>query len=130
MGKYVKVLQKKREREYRMMEQKSIKDRNREKADFWADHIKRWQESGLSQIDYCLENNLSRHRFTYWKCKNNKKDNPIKFIPVIPRLTRSSSHDNIEPLKVQVGDKYRIEVGEVFSEETLTRLIKTLEDIR
>ena len=108
------------------MEEKSIKDMNREKGDFWADHIKRWQESGMSQIDYCLENDLSRHRFTYWKCKNNKKDNPVKFIPIVARSTISSLHNSVEPLKVQVGDKYRIEVGEGFSGETLIRLINTL----
>ena len=108
------------------MEEKGIKDKNREKADFWGDHIKRWEESGMSQIDYCLEYNLSRHRFTYWKCKNNKKDNPVKFIPIVTRSTISSLHNSVEPLKVQVGDRYRIEVGEGFSGETLIRLINIL----
>ena len=111
------------------MEAKIIKDRNREKADFWSDHIKSWEESGQSQIDYCRENNLSRHRFTYWKIKNNKKSNPIKFVPIITKPSTSSLDSSIEPLKVQVGDKYRIEVGEGFSGETLIRLINTLSGI-
>lgn len=110
------------------MERKSKKERNREKGIFWTDHIKRWKESGLSQIDYCRANNLSRHRFTYWKCKNAKKNNPIKFIPVVTKPSSSLSN-SIEPLKVHVGDRYRIEVGEGFSEKTLTRLINTLWDI-
>jgi hypothetical protein len=109
------------------MEEKSIKDRNREKAEFWTDHIKKWEESGLSQIDYCRENNVSRHRFTYWKIKNNKKINPIRFVPIITKPPTSSlPSGSIEPLRVQVGDKYRIEVGEGFSGETLVRLINTL----
>ena len=108
------------------MEEKSIKDRNKEKADFWTDHIKKWEESGLSQIDYCRDNNLSRHRFTYWKIKNNKKNNPIRFVPIITKPSTSSIHVRVEPLKVHVGDKYRIEVGEGFSGETLIRLINTL----
>ena len=108
------------------MEEESTKEKNRKKAVFWNDHIKRWRGSGLKQIDYCRENNLSRHRFTYWKCKNSKETNPIKFIPIISKATRTPLHSSVEPLKVHVGDKYRIEVGEGFSRETLTRLINTL----
>ena len=108
------------------MEAESIKEKNRKKAIFWNDHIKKWKDSGLSQIDYCRENNLLKHRFTYWKCKNNKKTNPVKFIPVIPKPAISLLHSSIEPLRVQVGDKYRIEVGEGFSGETLIRLINIL----
>lgn len=111
------------------MEAESIKEKNRKKALYWADHIKRWEESGLSQIDYCRANNLSRHHFTYWKCKNSRKNKPIKFIPVVTKPSTSSLHSNIEPLKVHVGDKYRIEVGEGFSGETLIRLINTLSDM-
>ena len=111
------------------MEERSIKERNREKAIFWADHIKRWEGSGLSQIDYCRANNLSRHHFTYWKCKNNKKNNPVKFIPVVPKSSPPSLSNNVEPLKVQIGDRYRIEVGEGFSEKTLARLINALWDM-
>lgn len=112
-----------------MMETESIKERNRKKAIFWNDHIKRWKGSGLSQIDYCRENNLLKHRFTYWKCKNNKKANPVKFIPVISKPATSPLPNSIEPLRVHVGDKYCIEVGEGFSGETLIRLINTLSDM-
>jgi hypothetical protein len=111
------------------MEVESIKEKNRKKALFWSDHIKRWEGSGLSQIDYCRANNLSRHHFTYWKCKNNRKNNPVKFISVVTKSSTSSLNSIIEPLKVHVGDKYRIEVGEGFSEETLVRLINTLSDM-
>ena len=111
------------------MEDKSIKERNREKALFWADHIRVWEGSGLSQIDYCRANNLSRHHFTYWKCKNSRKNNPVKFVPVVSKSSKSSLHRSIEPLKVHVGDKYLIEVGEGFSGGTLIRLINTLSDM-
>lgn len=108
------------------MEEKRIKERNEEKAAFWNGHINKWKESKLSQIDYCRANNLSRHRFTYWKIKNNKKATPLKFVTIIPKHFTSPLDCNISPLKVQIGDKYRIEVGEGFSGETLIRLINTL----
>lgn len=117
------------------MEAERIRDRNREKAEYWKGHIERWKESGRRQIEYCLENNLSRHRFTYWKCKgdknNDKEVSRTRFIPVVtrPAIIRSLQR-NTEPLKVQIDERYRIEVGEGFSEVTLTRLIKTLEDMQ
>lgn len=113
-----------------MMEAESIKDGDR-KAEYWKGHIERWKESGQSQIDYCRENNLSRHRFTYWKCKgNNKEVSTVRFIPVVTRSFKKSIENKTEPIKVQVGDIFRIEVGEGFCGETLTRLIKTLVDIK
>ena len=113
------------------MEADSTQDVERDKAEFWKGHIARWKESGRSQIDYCIENNLSRHRFTYWKCKENKKEvSSVRFIPVVARPFNKSIENKTEPIKVQVGGIFRIEVGEGFCSETLTRLIKTLSDIR
>jgi len=111
------------------MKQVTRSEKNREKEAHWIKHIESWKGSGLSQIDYCRENNLSRHRFTYWKLKNNKKANPVKFIPLISKPTVPSLHSSMEPLKVHVGDRYLIEVGEDFSDETLRRLINTLADM-
>lgn len=114
-----------------MMETEGIRDVEGDKEEYWKGHIARWKESGQSQIDYCLENNLSRHRFTYWKCKWNKKEvSPVRFIPVVARPYKKSIENKTEPIKVQVGGIFRIEVGEGFCGETLTRLIKTLSDIR
>ena len=119
------------------MEAERIGDRDKERAEYWRKHIERWEESGQRQIDYCREHNLSRHRFTYWKCKkdknnhNNKDESRVRFIPVVTKpATIRAIQINTEPLKVQIGDRYRIEVGEGFSPETLTQLIKTLRDIR
>ncbi|MBN2569774.1 MAG: hypothetical protein JXB42_10140, partial [Deltaproteobacteria bacterium] len=57
-------------------------ERNREKQDSWTSHVETWKESGLSQVDYCRQHNLSRCRFTYWKCKLYKNTDPVKFIPI------------------------------------------------
>lgn len=38
--------------------------------------IRRWQQSGLSQIEFCRKENISFHGFYYWKkriCKTEKK---------------------------------------------------------
>lgn len=111
------------------MEETNVKEKNNQRASYWNNHINNWKDSGLSQIDYCRKNNLSRHRFTYWKIKNTKKRSPVTFIPIVSKASATPLNNSRSPLKVQIGDKYRIEVGEGFSGETLSRLIKTLSDL-
>lgn len=44
---------------------------------FWQQHITQWQESGLSQADYCRQQALHAHQFSYWKCKLLTVDKPV-----------------------------------------------------
>ena len=112
------------------MEKQTRAEKNRERAEYWQSHIKAWRKSGLSQIDYCRNNNLSRCRFTYWKCKEDKKSNPMTFIPVLHKPSKVTPIiDTTAPLKVLIGDRYRIEIGDGFSPETLSRLMYTLERV-
>lgn len=110
------------------MDKQTRSEKNREKKKYWRSHIGAWKKSGLSQIDYCKRNNLSRHRFTYWKNRDNKKPTPMTFIPVLSKASPPSFlSNNIAPLKILIGDQYRIEIGDGFSPDTLTRLMDTLE---
>ena len=108
------------------------KERNREKQEFWSNHIKAWEKSNLSQIEYCKENSLSRHRFTYWKSKQTKKSKSITFMPVfegpMPHLQKPN-HDSA-PLKLILEEKYRIEIGDGFSSTTLQKLIYSIEGLQ
>ncbi|OUS26621.1 hypothetical protein A9Q98_10335 [Thalassotalea sp. 42_200_T64] len=36
---------------------------------FWLNHIKQWQDSGLSQTTYCKEHDVKPHSLSYHKCK-------------------------------------------------------------
>jgi len=38
-----------------------------DKKAYWANHVKQWKASGGSQSDYCRNNQLKLHQFTYWK---------------------------------------------------------------
>ena len=109
------------------MDKQTRAEKNREKREYWKSHIEAWKNSNLSQVEYCRQNDLSRHRFTYWKCKGDKKSEAIRFIPVIPKFPSSFRlKDSIAPLKVIIGDRYRIEIGDGFSSDTLLRLMGTL----
>lgn len=110
------------------MDKQPRSEKNRKKKEYWTSHIKEWKKSGLSQIDYCKQNNLSRHRFTYWKCKGDKKSKSMTFIPVLHKPSPTLPIINsTAQLKVLIGDQYRIEIGDGFSPDTLSRLMYTLE---
>lgn len=112
------------------MAKQTREERNREKREFWTTQIALWEKSGLSQIEYCKRNNLSRHCFTYWKCKRKKKQEPITFVPVLRKPTAYQIPTNrIAPIRVMLGDRYRIEIEDGFSADTLAHLMHILERV-
>jgi len=46
--------------------------------------IKKWQESGISQRDFCSQHDLSMHAFYYWlrKYKQANQSSENRFLPV------------------------------------------------
>ena len=112
------------------MAEQRIKEKNREKQEFWASHIETWKGSGLKQSEYCRQNNLIRHRFTYWKCKLHKKVEPLAFFQIPGNAI--PSHTNLynqSSLKLNIGGTYQIEIGDGFSPDTLSILVRTLGSI-
>ena len=108
------------------MAEQSRKERNLEKARIWSGHIEAWKSSGLSQVEYCREKNLSRHRFTYWNSKLRKKD-AVTFLPILGSALCSQGLGRDQaPIKLIIDNRYRVEIGEGFSPATLSTLIRTL----
>ena len=109
------------------MEQTRQKQRKAMPKEFWAKHIKKCSESGLTQKEYCLQNGLGIKSMGYWKCKLKKESQAVSFV----HLPVAIQPDPIrgEALKLICRDKYRIEVGNHFSADTLKRLIQTIESL-
>ena len=112
------------------MAEGSREEKDKEREESWTRHIKDWERSGLTQIEYCRQNDLSKHRFIYWKSKRQIKKEPIKFVSLYPGHTIKNPSLNDTGLKLIIGDKYRIEVGEGFSEDVLHRLMTALERMK
>jgi hypothetical protein len=109
------------------MAEQNRKERNREKRRAWAAHIEAWKSSNLSQVEYCRQKDLSRPQFTYWKCKLRKKADPVSFVPILGASFRSQIQRNHSaPIKLIIDNRYQIEIGEGFSPDTLSTLIRTL----
>lgn len=100
----------------------SWKEKNEDLAKYWKSHIDQWSESGLTQTEYCKQNDLSRDRFTYWKTKFKKKNLPVEFVQMAPE------HMNINQpgLKLNIGSGLQIEIPDGFSRNTLEQVLMTL----
>jgi hypothetical protein len=110
------------------MVKQTREERNKDKREYWTRQITLWEKSGLSQIEYCKRNNLSRHVFTYWKCKGNKKQESLSFVPVLRKPTLNQIPVNrIAPIRIMLGSRYRIEIEDGFSPDTLGQLMYALE---
>jgi len=98
------------------MEEASRGEELEQKRSFWKQHIESWQESGLSQADYCRRNDLKPHQLTYWKKRFCRTETGVSFVPL--QLIQSSSGDS---LWLVIHDHFKVEIRSGFDRK---RLIK------
>ena len=91
------------------------------KRQHWKQHLSDWAESGLTQVDYCRQHNLSRHRFQYWKKKYHRSQS-ASLIELHWPPGQGSSH---QPLRLMVG-RYEVAVDRDFDPVALRQLIAVL----
>ena len=106
----------------------------RTKEKYWQAHLSAQQKSGLTQVEYCRRNSLSKSTFGWWKHQL-KKGGPAScsLVPVsiiMEKAAASSINLNQESsagLTLIVRSGERIEIGVDFHPPTLTRVLQTLE---
>ena len=95
----------------------------------WHAHVEALEQSGLSRAEYCRQHKLSYHAMTYW-CKriSRKKESQSNLVPVPFHYLQNQQVQPIrEPLRLILSEKLSIEIGDNFSEHTLTKLLSVLE---
>ena len=106
---------------------KSREELLEEKRRFRKQHIKDWQASDLSQVEYCRQHHLIAHRFTYWKRKFTSGPAQsfieLKLPPVLSPTSSSAS-----TLRVAVN-RFQVAVDRDFDPITLRQLVYTLEKL-
>ena len=108
------------------METESRQEKLEKIRKFWKTHLDNWEESGLNQSEYCRQHNLIYHRFGYWKARFKSRNLPVKFVQVA-----SSEPINSSPsfLKLNLPRGCQVEIPDDFSEDTLKRLLTTLQEL-
>jgi hypothetical protein len=73
---------------------------------FWAKHLRQWLQSGLSQVEYCRQKDLSAPALGWWKRQLPRElwaDNP-------PRLPESTADAFVE-VQIGQGQEATYEIG-------------------
>jgi hypothetical protein len=102
------------------MTEQEIPTTPQEKCAYWQRHIDQWQQSGLSQIEYCRRNQIKKYQWGYWKKRLTTPKSPAMLVPVtIPSQSASC-------LRVVVDNHIAIEIPTGFDPATLTKVIACL----
>ena len=98
-----------------------------EKRSYWEDQIRRWRESGLTQIAYCRLHEVNRHRLIYRRKQLSEKAPSSSLVEI--SVNRPPHDENLHDssLRLLIGNRYRIEVTRGFDPGVLHQLIYVLE---
>ena len=100
----------------------SRKAENQEKRRHWREHMDAWSTSGKTQTAYCREQNLSFHRFQYWKKRLHQPSRPA-FIEL--KLGSQGREQSPAPLRLMVGG-CQVAIERDFDPVALQQLIGVL----
>lgn len=109
------------------MAQKNVAKEKIANAQRWNGHVKSWQSSGLSQREYCHQNNISEKCFGYWLRKDRKNSN-LQLIPVHiePESVIAITRNQSSGLELKFANDARIEIAKNFDSEAFARVVRII----
>ena len=107
------------------------------KAKYWGDHVAAWSGSGLSQAEYCRRYGLATHNLCYWVKKlggarpvelaSGEATSAVELVEVDFREAGGTDPGPCPlPLRVVIGERFRIEVGGDFDAAVFEKLALSL----
>ncbi len=97
---------------------------------FWKQQIQSWQESDLTQVEFCRKNNLIPHRFTYWKNRLVKSAKaPVSLVQVNMKANFNARPAYASPLRLVFSNQYHVEIDRGFDPVTLRQLVYALRQV-
>ena len=110
-------------------------DNTTSKADFWADQIHSFQESGLSRKEWCLQNQIPPSTLGYWIRKSQSEatgtgpvsDQVFAKLPSEQELQFHAGTDN-PSVTILLPENIRIEIGADCPARLLAALLQALKD--
>ncbi len=98
------------------------------KKEYWKRHVENCKDSGLSQIQYCKDQQLAQSTFQYWKAKLNRQNLSR---PLLPVTITSDFHPIVDSVpsgvSLSVKDRFNIQLDIGFNRETLLSVLDILE---
>jgi len=110
------------------MEQISRAERLAQKRTYWKQHIDSWQETGLTQAEYCRRHNLKHYQLVYWKKRFLKTETEVSFVPLeLAHLQDIPCRPDRAALCLVVNNHFKIEISAGFDPQLLRQLIFALQ---
>lgn len=98
-----------------------------QKRTYWKQHIDSWQQTGLTQTEYCRRHNLKHHQLVYWKKRFLKTQTDVSFVRLkLEDLLDISSGPDQAPLCLVIDNHFKVEIRAGFDPQLLRQLIVAL----
>ena len=109
------------------MEELSRAEQLEQKRTYWRQHIEHWQQTGLTQTEYCRQQNLKHHQLVYWKKRFLKTETNVSFVRLkLEDLPDISSELDQAPLCLVIDNHFKVEIRAGFDPQLLRQLIFAL----
>ena len=97
-----------------------------QKEQYWYQHIKEWEQSGISKKAYCKQHNLVYDQFKWWyrKIQEKGKKNETGFIAI----EKPARQDTAGKIGIVIGS-IRIEVQSGVDEQELKKVLRTAQEV-
>ena len=106
------------------MDQLSRAEELEQKRTYWKEHIDQWQQTGLTQAEYCRRHNLKHHQLVYWKKRFLKTESEVSFVSMkLDDLLDIPARPDHPSLFLVIDDHFKIEVHAGFDVRLLQKLI-------
>ena len=112
------------------MEQISRAEQLEQKRIYWKQHIESWQQTGLTQAEYCRRHNLKHYQLVYWKKRFLTTETGVSFVPLkLEDLLDIPAQADHASLYVVINNYLRIEISAGFDAPLLRQLIFALQGL-
>ncbi len=92
----------------------------------WKKHIEEQEKSGLSQIEFCKKNNLSKGKFGYYKGLLNPQQTAIKAALTPVKISSSVIPSKITDIRVSLPNGFQCIFQSDVSKEKIKDVIEVL----
>ena len=94
--------------------------------DCWLNNYNSFNKSGLTQREYCRQEELGYWTFNSWKRRFDKSESDTTLQEVPIKI--SPAHSANSPIEIILENNLRISIPENFSENTLKKIISVMRD--
>ena len=113
------------------MDELSRAEQLEQKRSYWKQHIECWQETGLTQAEYCRRHNLKHHQLVYWKKRFLKTETGVSFVPLkLEDLLDIPTGQDQASLTLIINNQFKVDIRAGFDAHLLRQLIFALRGLK